>query len=443
MKFPIKKMMPKNLNGKNKRIYLAGSIIIIFVIILLFISGRQSKSMATYTVHKGEFIINVTESGELKAASNFTVVAPRVYGKLQIVNLAPEGKTVQIGDMLVQFDQTEMSKKLTDKQNELSIAESDLRKVQADQLANNARLDADVDNNRISYELSKLNVEKMKFESESQQKQAELELERNKNVYDGSKQKIESQKIIDKSDLNKYTTKIKQIKADIEQAIREIDALTIKALVPGLVVYEFNWQTGKKTSIGDNPWPGMSLLSLPDLSKIQVLTSVNEVDVSKVKTGQSVKIKLDAFPDRNFTGKVSSVATIGKSKDQSSGVKVFEVLIDIDGVDPILKPGMTTSNEIITETVNDVVYVPLESVFEKDNKTIVYRLISSNPTPVEVKIGNKNANYVIIEQGLTEGDRVTLSDPTLENTDEIKPGKKDDKPKEMNSKNGGAQIMVK
>jgi HlyD family secretion protein len=443
MKFLMKKLLPKNFTGKKKKIYIISGLIIVFICIVLYFSGKQTKSMATYTVHKGEFIINVTESGELKAASNFTVVAPRVYGKLQIVNLAPEGKTVQIGDMLVQFDQTEMSKKLNDKQNELSIAESDLKKVQADQLANNARLDADVDNNRISYELSKLNVEKMKFESESQQKQAQLELERNKNVYDGSKQKIESQKIIDKSDLNKYTTKIKQIKADIEQATREIDALTIKALVPGLVVYEFNWQTGKKTSIGDNPWPGMSLLSLPDLSKIQVLTSVNEVDVSKVKATQNVKIKLDAFPDRSFTGKVNSVATIGKSKDQSSGVKVFEVLIDIDGVDPILKPGMTTSNEIITEVVNDVIYVPLESVFEKENKTIVYKLNSSNPAPLEVKIGKKNSNYVIIEQGLNEGDRVTLNDPTLENSDENMPNRKEEKPKEMKQKNGGAQIMVK
>jgi RND family efflux transporter MFP subunit len=274
-----------------------------------------------------------------------------------------------------------------------------------------ARLEADVDNARITFELSKLNAERMKFESEMQQKQSELELERNKNSYEGSKQRIESQVIINESDFSKLLIREKQIVGDIEKVQRDMNALTIKAPMQGLVVYEFNWQTDKKFSIGDEVWPGSSLISLPDLSKMQVATMVNEVDVSKVKVGQEVKVKLDAFPDRMFSGVINSVATIGKNKDNNAAVKVFDVLIDVNEVDPVFKPGMTTSNEIVTEIVSDVLSIPLEAIFTKDLKTIVYKITGSSIQPVEVTLGKKNSDFVIIEKGLKFGDVVALKNP--------------------------------
>jgi HlyD family secretion protein len=407
----------KSLTGKKKKYYIIGLSVLFVLVLLVIFTGSGAKAIPNYMVKQGEFVISVTESGELKSASNFTFVTPRVYGKLQIVRLAPEGTTVKEGDLLVQFDPTEMIKKMSDKQNELSIAESDLRKVKADQLANMATREAEVDNNRISFELAKLKMEKVKFESESLQKETQLEFERTKNTYEGSKQKIKSQKITDASDLNKYTIRIQQIKSDIEATKKDLEVLTVKSPVPGLVVYEFNWNSNRKIAVGDNPWSGMSLISLPDLTKMQVITSVNEVDVSKVKAGQAVKVKLDAFPDKNFTGKVASVATIGKNKEQGSSVKVFEVMIDLEGSDPVFKPGMSTSNEIITEVIPNATFIPLESVFEKDNKTIVY-VQGSDYKPREVKLGKKNSDYVIIEQGLNPNEKVALKDPTVESDDE-------------------------
>jgi RND family efflux transporter MFP subunit len=410
------KLWYRSLTARRKKYLLIGMALLFIVILIWLFSGSSSKSIPAYTVKQGEFIISVTESGEMKSATNISITAPRISGKLQIVRLAPEGTTVKVGDLLVQFDLTDVEKKISDKKNELSIAESDYRKLIADQLANMARIEADVDNNRISYEQAKLSAERMKFESESMQKGSQLDLERSKNTYDGAKQRIVSQKIIDKSDQNRSLTKIQQIKSDIEAAKKDIEALTIKASFPGLVVYEFNWSNGKKFALGDSPWGGQTIISLPDLSNIQVITSVNEVDVSKVKAGQVVKIKLDAFPDRNFTGKVASVGTIGKNKEQGSNVKVFEVIINVDGTDPVFKPGMSTSNEIITEVLQNVVYIPLESVFEKDDKTVVYKMGSSFK-PQEVKLGKKNSDYVIIEQGLNPGDKVSLKDPTVESED--------------------------
>ena len=400
---------------KNKWYYLL--LVPVIILIIYFFSGKDISSIPSYTVQEGDFIISITESGEMKATSNFIIFAPRVGGRLRIVNMAPEGTLVKEGDLLVQFDPTEMLKLITDKENELIIQQSEIRKFKADQEANMARLEADVDNARITLELSKLISERMKFESESQQKQSELELERNKNSYEGSKQRIESQKIINESDFNKLLIRERQMVGDVEKARRDMEALNVKAPMQGLVVYEFNWQTDRKFSIGDEPWAGSSLISLPDLSRVQVATMVNEIDVSKIETGQDVKIKLDAFPDRMFSGKINSVATIGKNKDNNATVKVFDVLIDVNEVDPVFKPGMTTSNEIITEIIPDVVSVPLEAIFEKDSKTVIYKINGGSTQPVEVTLGKKNSDFVIIEKGLNTGDVVALKNPT-QKTDE-------------------------
>jgi len=115
--------------------------------------------------------------------------------------------------------------------------------------------------------------------------------------------------------------------------------------------------------------------------------------------------RLDAFADMTFPAKVVSVGTIGQQRDRNSGIKTFEVILDIVGSDPALKPGMTTSNEIVMETIPQAVFIPLESVFEKNGKLVVYKMNGGSPEATEVQIGAKNSNFVVIANGLN-ADRI-------------------------------------
>ncbi len=237
--------------------------------------------------------------------------------------------------------------------------------------------------------------------------------------------------IVDRTETSKFMLRIHQIESDIKRANEEKILYSMKAPIPGLVVYEINWNTGRKISVGNTPWPGMSLVSLPDLSQMQVVTNINEVDISKVKKGQHVKITLDAFPDKQFSGTVAEVGTIGQQKNQGSNLKTFEVILTINGTDPILKPGMTTGNEIVIETVPAAVFIPIESVFEKDGKTIVYLMNGRKPRGQEVTLGVKNSNYIIVRSGVAEGDMIALRDPTVKEpapADARARGRKEKKP---------------
>jgi hypothetical protein len=141
-------------------------------------------------------------------------------------------------------------------------------------------------------------------------------------------------------------------------------------------------------------------------------TYVNEVDVRKIRVGQIVEIGLDAFPEKSLKGKVIKVANVGEQRPNSDA-KVFQVNIQIDGTDPLLRPSMTTSNKIIISKQDSVTYVPLECLHSKDDSiSYVYVREGISLRKQEVQVGETNMNEAIILNGIEEGDRLFLSVPT-------------------------------
>jgi HlyD family secretion protein len=144
-------------------------------------------------------------------------------------------------------------------------------------------------------------------------------------------------------------------------------------------------------------------------------TYVNEIDVSKIKTGQKVRITIDAFPKKTFSGSVSFVANIGE-KLPNTNDKVFEVQIRIDESDPSLRPSMTTGNKIEIKTYNEAIYIPTECV-QAGVDSIPY-VFTKNRTKRIVLLGESNEKNVIIEKGLDSGTMLYLNRP--ENPEDFK-----------------------
>jgi RND family efflux transporter MFP subunit len=262
----------------------------------------------------------------------------------------------------------------------------------------------------------------MKFESESKQRESKLELKKAELAFKQAKDNLKGKSQVRKSELATLNLKIEQIKAALDQSQSDAGKLTVHAPAAGLIVYQRNWSTGKKFTRGDQAWAGQPVMILPDLSQMQAVLEVNEVDISKVKADQQVEVRLDAFSDRKFTGKVLNVASIGNAKESNASVKVFEVMVELDQADSILRPGMTVSARILVSTIENVVSIPIEAVFDDDGKPIVYVQQGSTFEKRPVTLGEKNDNFVIITKGLKEGEKVSLTDPN-------KSAEPDDKPK--------------
>jgi multidrug efflux pump subunit AcrA (membrane-fusion protein) len=224
--------------------------------------------------------------------------------------------------------------------------------------------------------------------------------------------------------LKSYKLKVRQAKVKMKEAelklakntrkrddILEImNQFVIKAPKKGMVIYRKEW-SGKKRKVGStiSPWDNM-VATLPDLRTMISKTYVNEIDIRKVKKDQTVKIKVDAFPEKEFEGKVISVANVGEQLPNSDA-KVFEVNIILNESDTILRPSMTTSNTIMTSTFNDVVYIPIEALVVTDSLTFVYKKDGLGFKKQQIETGISNENEIIVTKGLTKDDIIMLNVP--------------------------------
>ncbi len=401
---------------RPKRWYLALGLVPLAVLLLALTRGKGSET-PTAVVQRGRFVVSLTETGELRATRSATVTAPRVgnwSARPQIVRLAPEGSTVRKGDFLAQFDTSALDKTIEQKRAELEIAQADLSRARAANAALLEDLQASLANVRAAYELAKLQLQQMQFEAAVKQREQELQLERSRNDVIKAEAKLESQRTINAEEERKLELRVAQAAAELETAVRERESLTLLAPIDGLVVYPKVWsggETPKKVQEGDTPWPGQPIIELPDLSEMEVITQVSEVDVAKVKPGQRVEVRLDAFPESVFTGAVRSVATLARERRDTNPAKVFEVSVLVDKPSPILRPGMTASATIIIDEVPDTIWIPIDAVFRSADTTVAYVVAGGKPRAAPLRLGPRNENHVVVVAGLTEGERIALTEP--------------------------------
>ncbi|MGA1199005.1 MAG: efflux RND transporter periplasmic adaptor subunit, partial [Candidatus Latescibacterota bacterium] len=151
----------------------------------------------------------------------------------------------------------------------------------------------------------------------------------------------------------------------------------------------------------------------PDLSEMKAQVQINEIDIAKITLGQKTLITLDAYQDTTFTGKIIEIATLAHNKSNEEKVKVFDVVVLIDGQDERLLPGLTISCNIIVNELTNVIAIPIAALFEQDNKTIVYLQKGSGFVVQPVTLGDENDTHVVIKEGLSSGDVIALANPTI------------------------------
>ncbi len=423
LNLPFKRHMGK------RNIIIVGVAAVLAVTFFIVSVGGGTTSIATYRVDVGEFIIDIREKGEIQAANSASVGVPRrVYGSTRITNIVEDGTMVKEGDFLVQFDTSEFENRVTERQNELENAQAELSSLNAS-IDSNRR---DMQNNLIiqeyEYEKAKLRYEQMKYEAAARQREMEIDFKKSELNLEQAKAKIESQKIIDAANISKSELRVKQAEMRLKEATDMLESLTLTAPRSGMAVLQkmYGPNGPEKVKIGSTPYRGMEVVSIPDLSVMQVKTQVNEIDVSRVKVGQQAIITLDALEGPTFYGTLTNVATLART-ERGSDIKIFDVEVTIDGQDPRLKPGMTAQCKIVTQKIDNRLFVPLEAVFDKEDTTVVF-VKTGGFDRRPVRVGPKNSDYIIIEDGITAGDEVALRDPTLP-LEDLGVGGKEDKGK--------------
>jgi len=402
-----------------KRTIIITSIVAVVAIIALIVINKLNakKDIANLFAEamKGQFDIIVTTTGELQAENSTDILGPQMTQSrniramdIKITDLVPEGTEVKAGDYIATLDRTSFDNSLKDEIERLTTFETNLEVKILDTAVTLSNLRDNIKNLRFSVEEAKITLDQSKYEPPTTIRQAEMALDRAERSLEqairGYALRVEQAKS-DMRTLRNNLTEQRQRVADLQKILSQF---IITAPSDGMVIYKRD-RTGAKRKVGSSisPWDNV-VATLPDMTTMISKTFVNEIDVSKVKTGQKVNIVVDAFPEKRYTGLVTSVANIGEQLPNADA-KVFEVLIKVDGSDLILKPSMTTGNQIITKTINDVAYIPLESV-QAGADSIPFVYLKSGEKQIVV-LGESNENHVIVEQGLEPGKQIYLNTP--------------------------------
>ncbi len=391
------------------------AVVVITIIVLAKINNKEDMSLLYATADKGQFEIVVSTTGELQAENSTDIKGPEGLGgrnmrfrDITIQDLIPEGTIVKAGDYVATLDKSDADNSLKDEQDNLENMRNDYEMAKLDTTISLGDLRDQLMNLKFNMEEASITLEQSKYEPPTTIRQNQINLDKTTRAYEQAQKN--------------YVLKVAQAKADMRDAKIDLDKqeekvktmeeilqqFTVVAPADGMVIYKREW-SGAKRKVGSSISPFDPVVAtLPDLSQMISKTYVNEIDISKIKTGQKVRITVDAFPEKRYTGEVISVANIGEQLPNTDA-KVFEVVIKLNESDPILRPSMTTGNQVVTNVYNDVVYIPLECVHATaDSIPFVY---TKNKEMQVVVLGDSNENEVIVEQGVEPGDQLYLSTP--------------------------------
>lgn len=399
---------------KKNLIYVAiGSVVVIVALYFFFSSGGPGASSDLLTaVKQGEFKVEITTSGELEALRSVQVFGPAEARRFRIGNftidrMVDEGTVVEKGDFICSIDKTELFGRLEDRKLDLEQTRAQYEQIRLD-TSLNLRVERDnILNQEYIVQEQELILEQSQFEPPAIIKQNEYNVSKAKRELEQARERYRIKTLQERARMAEIAAELREDELEVEQMVAVLDKFVVTAPQDGMVIYvEYR---GSKVKEGSqiSSWNPV-VATLPDLTTMQSVTYINEVDIRRVKVGQRVEIGMDAFPDKNYTGEVTKVANVGQQRPNSDA-KVFEVLVEVNESDPLLRPSMTSSNAIIANQLDDVMYVPLEAVnVENDSINYVYL---QNGIKQEIMMGMTNSNDVVIEKGVNPGDYVYLNTP--------------------------------
>jgi HlyD family secretion protein len=401
----------------RKKKFIIVPVVILLIIAFWYFTRSEAVGLEQLKVpvERGNFVVSVYTSGELEAKNSERIQGPtglRTIGlwNVQISELIPEGSMVEAGDWVATLDRTEISNRLKDLETELEKLETLHTQTRLDTTMELRNARNDLINLKFGLEEARISLEQSSYEPPAAIRQAEINLDEAERSYNQAMHNYELRFEQARAKMQEVTASLNQVKRRYSNMVEVLEEFVIEAPKAGMVIYRRNWD-GSKITVGSqiSTWDN-TVATLPDFSIMMSKTYVNEVDISKVAINQNAEIIVDAFPDRQFTGSVIEVANIGEQRPNQDA-RVFEVKIQINEFDSILRPAMTTKNTIITHIEKDVLFIPIEAIHVSDSIPYVFKQHQNRTIRQQVLTGRRNENQIIITSGLNEGDIVFLTIP--------------------------------
>jgi HlyD family secretion protein len=399
-------------NGKQKKskkkLYIFGGIglLVVILLIIAFAGGNKEEIISVQTEKVIKRTITQTVAATGKINPEFKVlITPEVTG--EIVELpVKEGDRVKKGQLLIRIkgDQYQAQKQRLEASLQSAEASLKMREAELDRVES--------EYNRVK----ELHAKGLSSDSEYET--------------------VKSNYLTAKASYEAAQANVLQSKAQLREVLETLYKTTIVSPMDG-VVTQLNVELGERV-LGSGFSQGTNIMTVSDLNNIEAVVDVDENDVVLVSVGDTATIKVDAFKDKEFKGIVSEIGNSAKTTGLGTQQEVvnFEVKIKIIDSDNNLRPGMSCNADIETETIENVLSVPIQSVTTRSEgpkmdeaskgdgdenqfvqikgkekeavkpKEVVFIVSDNNAKMVEVETGLSDDNYIYIKKGLEGGEEV-------------------------------------
>ncbi len=440
----------------KQNIFTIAVVVVIVLVIAGFFGLRQMNASAaattrlpTTTVQRGTLVATVAAAGNVSAPQQASM-AFQTTGRVVKVNYQI-GDKVQAGDVVMQLDTTDL-------QMALKAAQATLASAQANYDSTQSNLQFALRTAQANLASAKANYEAAKAKNDTNEDQlvvakaalnkATIALQQAQSAYDPVSWRpdvgMTSQSFALQSATDDYNsalatyritaagindTALRTAQASIdtaqvalEQAQKNLDTSlrTAQAQLDSAKVAVNQAQQNLAKAQVVAPYGGLiaavnydvgdtagtaAAVAMADLSQLQVKVTVAEVDMAKLKIGDTAQMTLDALPGKSYTAKVAAIGPVGTV---TQGVVNYPVTISISDTDPAIKPGMTANLAITVDQRQNVLVIPIRSVRTQGNQKIVTVLYQGQQIPVPVQLGLENDTSAEITSGLQEGDVILL-----------------------------------
>jgi multidrug resistance efflux pump len=412
----------------NKRriiVTLAGLIVAVLVGRGVLVAARSlstpEKPIPTVRVERGDVEIDVFTSGELRAPHSISLMAPPVNGTLQIVSMLSTGTAVKAGDTVVQFDPSEQEYNFEQSQSQLRQAEQDIAKAKADAAVQAAKDETDLLTAHFDVRRAELEVGRNELVSSIDAQKNNLALEEAKRKLAQLEQDVRSRAASGEAGIKVLQETRNAAQLAMQVARQNIDNMTLKSTITGIVASKENRDaTGgfffqgmilPEYRAGDLVQSGRVLADVLDVSQMEVQAKISETDRSNISPNEAAEVLVDAHPAEILPAKVKTVAGLA-SRDFWSGNSQakFPASFQLERNSPDLRPGISAVVKVHGQKLTNVLYLPSQSLFDKDGKQVIYVKRGDSFEATSVKVKYRTESRIVIE-GLAEGTEVAVVNP--------------------------------
>jgi multidrug resistance efflux pump len=423
---PVPAQAPPPEKKSRRWLYVLGLVLIAGVVVWLVLGRRTSPTpqpapvaqvtvrTATATSGKIEHVVRV--AGQTSAIHFANITAPMLRGpdsnrEMILLKVAPSGSWVKKGDTIAEIDAQSMVDHVEDLSDTIETAEADIRKRRAEQTIEFENLLQSVRQSKADLDKAQLDYNASETLTDIQRQLLKLTLDESQAMYKQLQADIADKKAAQAAEIKILEYTLLRHTRHRDRHARDVTAFTLRASMDGLVVMQQIWRGGEMGQVqqGDRLFPGQPFMKIVNTRNMQVEANLNQAESSDFRVGQPARIRLDAFKDLAFDGKVHSLGALAAGGWRNSYyVRTVPIRIAIQGNDPRLIPDLSASADVVLQSADNQTIIPLAALKNVAGKSVIDVKSGEEFERREVKAGISNDTHVAIASGLQAGEVVRL-----------------------------------